>query len=125
MSRSAENQEFTCANCGITVRPVTNGGYRNHCPRCLWSMHVDVAPGDRAADCGGPMRPEHLEHRPGKGLVIVHRCVRCGHRRANRIARDTVQADDIDAIAELLSAPGPAGPRVSRDGRPWNRRSRS
>ncbi len=57
------------------------------------------------------MRPEHLEHRPGKGLVIVHRCVRCGHRRANRIARDTVQADDIDAIAELLSAPGPAGPR--------------
>ena len=43
-----------------------------------------------------------LEHRSGKGLVIVHRCVRCGFARANSIADGTAQADDIDTIAGLL-----------------------
>ena len=43
---------FVCANCGREVPPL---GYssRNHCPYCLCSLHVDVNPGDRAADCGG------------------------------------------------------------------------
>ena len=44
------NQSFTCANCGAAVSPLAGGGYRNHCPVCLHSLHVDVNPGDRAAD---------------------------------------------------------------------------
>lgn len=81
---------------------LTNGSYRNHCPVCLWSKHVDVKPGDRASECLGPMRPERMDQRPGKGLVVIHRCVRCGFSRANRVAADTAQPDDIGAITDLM-----------------------
>lgn len=85
--------------------PLTNGSYRNHCPACLYSKHVDTVPGDRAATCHGLMRPVGLDHRPGKGWVLVHRCERCRLVRANRLAFDTTQPDDLDALARL----GPAG----------------
>jgi rubrerythrin len=101
ISRRAQNQGFVCDHCGATVKPLTNGGYRNHCPVCLYSKHVDLVPGDRASACHGSMPPVGLEHRSGKGLVIVHRCQRCGFARANRIAIDTAQPDDLDAIARL------------------------
>lgn len=82
---------------------LTNGGYRNHCPVCLYSKHVDVMPGDRASACGGLMPPVRLEHRSGKGLVVVHRCRRCGLERPNRVATDTAQPDDLDTLARLAS----------------------
>ena len=82
--------------------PLTNGSYRNHCPLCLWFMHVDVTPGDRASPCHGLMRPLRMDHRAGKGLVIIHGCVRCGFSRANRIASDTAQPDDIGSITNLM-----------------------
>jgi hypothetical protein len=47
------------------------------------------------------MPPTRLEHRSGKGLVVVHRCRRCGFERANRVAVDTAQPDDLGAIARL------------------------
>ncbi len=82
--------------------PLTIGGYRNHCPAYLWSRHVDGArPGDRASACGGPMRPVGLDHRAGKGWMVVLRCERCGAIRRNRVARDTVQPDDPDAVLGL------------------------
>ena len=86
------------------MAPVTNGSYRNHCPFCLWSKHVDVKPGDRASECMGMMRPDQMDHRSGKGLVIIHRCIRCGFVRANRLAQDTDQEDDIAALSELKAA---------------------
>ena len=49
------------------------------------------------------MRPDRLESRSGKGLVIVHRCTACGLARANRIADDINQGDDIDAIISLMA----------------------
>ncbi|WP_194926572.1 RNHCP domain-containing protein [Catenulispora pinisilvae] len=106
MSRSAQNQGFTCENCGTLVAPLSNGSYRNHCPACLYSKHVDVEPGDRASTCRGAMRPERVEHRGGKGLVIVHRCTVCGFVRPNRIADDPVRGDDIDAVIALMSGRG-------------------
>lgn len=84
------------------MAPLTNGGYRNHCPACLWSKHVDVKPGDRAATCRGLMRPEYVDSRPGKGLVIVHTCVLCGFTRPNRIANDP-EGDDLDAVIALMT----------------------
>lgn len=48
------------------------------------------------------MRPERVERRGGKGLVLVHRCVVCGFVRSNKIADDPVQSDDIDAIIALM-----------------------
>lgn len=100
MSRSTENMGFVCAQCGLAVQPLTNGSYRNHCPRCLWSVHVDEAPGDRASPCRGLMEPVGLT-RSKKHLQIVHRCVRCGALRPNRVAERTPQPDSIDALVRL------------------------
>jgi hypothetical protein len=88
------------------VAPLSNGGYRNHCPACLYSKHVDIRPGDRAEDCGGLMRPRRLEHRSGKGWVIVHECVVCGFMRPNKVADTPHGGDDIDALAALSARPG-------------------
>lgn len=61
-------------------------GYTNHCPACLWSLHVDVHPGDRAARCRAPMAPAQVLYERGE-FVIVHECTACGHVKRNRAAR--------------------------------------
>ena len=104
MARRDENTAFVCSHCGSRVLPVTNGSYRNHCPHCLWSLHVDDVPGDRASSCGGDMEPVGLTRPRGKDLAIVHVCVRCGHRGLNKVARDTAMADDLDAVLALPPA---------------------
>lgn len=99
------NQPFTCGACGADVVPLSAGGYRNHCPVCLSSLHVDVNPGDRAADCGGLMEAVAVEHSGKKGWVLVHRCSVCGAVRRNRAALDDPrQPDDYDAIIRLSGA---------------------
>lgn len=52
-----ENQGFMCENCGLKVQPLNNGSYRNHCPNCLYSLHLDMKPGDRKSSCKGLMKP--------------------------------------------------------------------
>lgn len=95
------NQPFDCQVCGANVPPLAGGGYRNHCPYCLHSLHVDVNPGDRASDCGGVLEPVGVESGK-KGWVIVHRCRRCGEVRRNKAAlADPVQPDDLDALARV------------------------
>ena len=102
MSRARENTAFTCLRCGLGVIPLSNGSYRNHCPRCLYSQHLDIVPGDRAASCEGMMEPVGMKFRSGKkGPQVVHRCLACGSVRPNRIARGTVQPDDLEAMLRL------------------------
>lgn len=94
---------FVCGHCGKTVLPL---GYssRNHCPFCLWSIHVDIHPGDRANACGGLMEPVSAEPDPRKGFVILHRCTRCGEIRRNRAANGAkVQPDNIDLLIRLTA----------------------
>ena len=81
-------EDFTCAHCGQAVQ---GDGYTNHCPNCLWSRHVDDAPGDRAAECGGLMRPVGTEQRRG-GYFVTQECVRCGFRRKNRVGEHEMAA---------------------------------
>lgn len=83
-----KNQEdFVCEKCGQNVR---GNGYTNHCPKCLWSKHVDVRPGDRASECGGLMEPKKMIME-GNEFEIIHRCVVCDHEKQNKTAAD----DDI------------------------------
>ncbi len=97
-SRRAENTGFVCAHCSAEVPANTDGHYRNHCPFCLWSRHVDDrAPGDRASPCGGSMEPIGQFTRPKGEHVLVHRCLGCGFERHNRIAGD----DDFDLVTSL------------------------
>jgi hypothetical protein len=72
---------------------VHGDGYTNHCPGCLWSRHVDVHPGDRAAACRALMEPVALLYERGS-FVLVHRCVACGHQRRNR----TGAGDDLSVL---------------------------
>ncbi|MFZ1989686.1 MAG: RNHCP domain-containing protein [Alphaproteobacteria bacterium] len=104
MAKDAENRGFICISCGAQVQPLSNGSYRNHCPVCLSSVHVDILPGDRASKCGGLMRAAGLAYKSGKGWQIVHRCERCGVRRANKVAENTQQADNLKALARLNQA---------------------
>jgi len=94
--RKIEN--FTCRNCGCLVK---GNGYTNHCPKCLFSLHVDINPGDRSAKCHGLMRPLSLQKKNGE-LKILHFCTLCGHKRLNRVNAD----DNPEMIIELSSRIG-------------------
>lgn len=82
-------ESFPCKACGALVVPEGAGSrHRNHCPKCLASVHVDHAPGDRAALCGGVMEPVSVWVRKGGEWAIIHRCRLCGALHSNRIAAD-------------------------------------
>lgn len=101
MGRAEENAGFRCVECGTEVIPLSNGSYRNHCPFCLTSVHVDHAPGDRASDCHGVMDAVGVV-RTRKGWQLIHRCRRCGVERANRAALEASQPDELDAVIALM-----------------------
>ena len=86
-------EDFNCAHCGAVVH---GNGYTNHCPKCLWSRHVDNNPGDRAATCGGMMTPIAVES-DGDKFIITHKCEICGKIKRQRTSDD----DDMDAIIEI------------------------
>ncbi|SDX27036.1 RNHCP domain-containing protein [Marininema mesophilum] len=102
--RDIENTSFICANCNREVLPLVNGSYRNHCPFCLHSIHVDLVPGDRLSNCYGLMQPIGIEYKSKKGYQIIFRCKKCGHMSRNKVAtEDPKQPDDIEKIAQLSS----------------------
>ncbi|MGZ4610681.1 MAG: RNHCP domain-containing protein [Actinomycetes bacterium] len=87
-------EDFVCEHCGA---PNRGDGYTNHCARCLHSKHVDVAPGDRAAECQGLMVPVDVLVERGR-QVLLHRCVQCGTERRCR----TSAADDMEAMTAIM-----------------------
>ncbi len=90
-TRKIEN--FTCENCGIKV---LGNGYTNHCPKCLFSKHADVNPGDRAQACHGLMRPIFLELAK-HGYKLTHQCLKCGAKSFCK----TAEEDNVQALVNL------------------------
>ncbi|MDO8565899.1 MAG: RNHCP domain-containing protein [Candidatus Moranbacteria bacterium] len=88
-----KKEDFRCERCTSVI---SGDGYTNHCPKCLWSKHVDIFPGDRAASCGGLMEPVAFEH-AGKNDTITHRCFACGYEKKNKVAKN----DDFEALLVL------------------------
>ncbi len=88
-------EDFECENCGENVE---GSGYTNHCPKCLWSKHVDIDPGDRAAECSGLMEPTEVS-KEGDTFSITHKCVACGYSKKNKISPD----DDFNLVVKLAS----------------------
>lgn len=88
-----KKEDFICENCGAIVK---GNGYTNHCPRCLYSKHVDINPGDRAEDCGGLMAPIDLEIKDGK-YILVHKCKKCGFVRRNKICDE----DNFEVVLKV------------------------
>ena len=90
---SRKEEDFICEHCGTKVQ---GNGYTNHCPHCLYSKHVDINPGDRAADCHGLMEPIDIEQKDGK-YIVVQQCQKCGFIRRNKIE----SSDDFEAVLDI------------------------
>jgi len=88
-------ENFSCEHCGEKVEGT---GYTNHCPRCLWSKHVDINPGDRASECNGMMEPVSIEIIKNKYSVTC-RCQKCGFTKKNKTSGN----DNMDEIIKLSS----------------------
>lgn len=91
-------EDFVCINCNTHV---VGNGFTDHCPKCLFSMHVDVNPGDRAAkeSCGGIMEPISIAPSK-KGFTIFYRCIVCGHEYSNKSS----DQDDVTSFIEKLGS---------------------
>lgn len=86
-------ENFKCEKCGADA---VGNGYTNHCPACLWSKHVDVNPGDRAASCGGLMKPTAIENENGE-YVVTHTCEKCSHKKRNKVSAN----DNFDTVVQI------------------------
>lgn len=93
------DEAFICRHCGFAVPPLRVTS-RNHCPKCLHSLHVDDNPGDRNNPCRGLMRPIGVESDAKKGYVIVFQCRACGEVKRNKSAPD----DDFDRLVRLAAS---------------------
>ena len=80
-------ENFVCLVCGVSV---VGDGFTDHCPNCLFSLHIDLFPGDRKAVCKGLMEPIGLIKKNGREK-IVYRCQKCGKQKLNRPAKDDNQ----------------------------------
>ena len=96
---------FICKSCGRLVTPGGGTEHRNHCPNCLCSQHLDIEPGDRAAECGGLMEPVAVWVRKGGEWAIIHRCRVCGALSSNRIAADDSPIKLMGIALKPLCAP--------------------
>ncbi|MGI5827409.1 MAG: RNHCP domain-containing protein [Patescibacteria group bacterium] len=88
-------EDFICEHCGFRVK---GNGYTNHCPKCLWSKHVDINPGDRRSDCKGLMEPVGIDSKRGE-FTVIHSCIRCGWKKRNK----TNENDDFDKIIKIMN----------------------
>lgn len=104
--RAGNRESFVCLHCHHLIDCEAPGTtHRNHCPRCLWSVHLDEEPGDRAASCRGMMEPIAVSVRRGGGWALIHRCRECGALRANRIAGDDNELVLLSLAVRPLAQP--------------------
>ena len=97
---------FTCCNCRMPVFAYAPGTKnRNHCPHCLWSIHIDIKPGDRMCFCKGKMEPISVWVKPNGEWLILHRCENCGIIKSNRIAGDDNEAMLISIAVKAIGSP--------------------
>ena len=91
------DNEFICINCGKKVEKLKYTS-RDHCNHCLYSLHVDITPGDRENKCRGLLVPVNVEINKKKGEVIVYKCNKCGQEVRNIVASD----DNRDEIYNVI-----------------------
>ena len=114
-----DTRGFQCINCHkwVSINKLMGTKNRNHCPYCLWSVHVDMdTTGDRLSSCESGMKPTALTFKsvgqdrcgkPQKGeLMIVHGCVRCGKISINRIASDDKPEELLKIYEDSLNING-------------------
>lgn len=98
------DNEFICINCKEKVEKL-NYTSRDHCNHCLYSVHVDIFPGDRLNDCKGILKPINVVVDSKKGKQIVYRCTKCSEEIKNIVAADDNQ-DEIYKIVDNFARNG-------------------
>ena len=97
---------FYCQHCGAKIPTAAPGTKnRNHCPHCLWSLHLDTTPGDRKSACKAPMQPIAVTVQVNGEWSIIHRCTSCRALNINRIAGDDNEFQLLSLAAKPLSKP--------------------
>jgi uncharacterized CHY-type Zn-finger protein len=92
---SKNNESFICINCSkeVSKHPTSS---RDHCNFCLYGLHVDIEPGDRANECRGILVPIGLKIANTKEQ-IAYRCQGC-----NQVVTCVTAPDDNrEKIIEL------------------------
>ena len=92
------DNEFICRVCGKLV-PMLKYTSRDHCTKCLCSIHVDINPGDRANTCLGTLVPVDIETNNKKGYIIKYKCQKCGQEHNNKSAED----DSFKTILKVMN----------------------
>lgn len=96
----SRKESFICLKCGQETT-YKAGIERNHCPNCLYSLHVDLeTPGDRQAACKSLMQPATVSIGKKSSYIITHLCLSCGKIIPNKAARD----DNIEELIPLINA---------------------
>lgn len=104
--KSRIDTSFRCIVCNWAVNAEAFGtSHRNHCPRCLWSRHLDDEPGDRRCACRSAMEPIAIEVRKDGEWSIVHRCSGCNTIRTNRIAGDDHERSLLALALRPIASP--------------------
>jgi len=88
-------EDFVCKHCGKEIK---GEGYTDHCPKCLWSKHADINPGDRKSDCKGLMEPIRAEVKKDKYIIYYH-CLKCGYKHRVK----STPNDNLNKIIELIN----------------------
>lgn len=90
------DESFICNHCGKKVEKLEYTS-RDHCNHCLYSIHVDINPGDRLNDCKGTLRPINIETKT-KGEIVIYKCLKCNNIIRNKTADD----DNKDMIYKIV-----------------------
>ncbi len=109
------NADFRCGNCKemVFIEAAMGTTQRNHCNICLWSMHLDTKPGNRASLCRSRMEPVALtfkhngldkfgSERHGD-IMLVHLCKGCAEVNINRIASDDSSVEIMNVFERSFS----------------------
>lgn len=93
------NESFECENCKKNVLIHPTWSARNHCPYCLYSLHLDDKfPWDRLSNCKSLMMPVWIDHKKNKWWMIKHKCKKCSKEILNKISPDDNYLDFIKKI---------------------------
>ncbi|MEA3273374.1 MAG: RNHCP domain-containing protein [Patescibacteria group bacterium] len=116
--------KFTCRYCRKEIATDKEAGIqnRNHCPYCLYSVHLDQKiSGDRKSVCGGKMKPLGLTFKKTKPskyqgtnqgeLMLIHQCCNCKKISINRIAGD----DNPKKILEIFQTSLELSPEIKKE----------
>lgn len=91
------DKSFICINCNKKIEKLKYTS-RDHCNYCLYSIHIDIQPGDRLNECKGILIPINCFTTSKKGMVIEYKCSKCKKIVRNIAAKD----DNKDIIFKTI-----------------------